>query len=153
MSSDSEEESQGFLDRANLNDFSVLFDEKEDDIPLAHYIPAFKTDSVPASRSGKIRRPNKMWTSSDTLNEHHSYLPLCSDQVNGKAGSHMNTFFKYFPGSFFETMAFARNCHYQKATNKSLLASVSELAVFFGISIVMSNLKFPRLQMFWSKKF
>ena len=50
-------------------------------------------------------------------------------------------------------MAFAMNCHYQKATNKSLLTSASELKVFFGISIVMSNLKFPRLRMFWSKKF
>ena len=50
-------------------------------------------------------------------------------------------------------MAFAMKCYYWKATKKFFFARASELKVFFGISMVMSNLKFPRLQMFWSKKF
>ena len=59
VSSDSEEESQGFLDRDNLNDFSVLFDEGKDEIPLAQYIPAFTNDSIPQVAQEKFAAPTK----------------------------------------------------------------------------------------------
>lgn len=61
-------------------------------------------------------------------------------------------FTKYIPRDIYERIAFHTNQTYLAKTGASFNTSEKEIRVFFGITLMMSYLRFPRIRMYWEKK-
>ncbi|XP_026331006.1 piggyBac transposable element-derived protein 3-like [Hyposmocoma kahamanoa] len=61
-------------------------------------------------------------------------------------------FTKYIPSDIYERIAFHSNQTYLAKTGTSLNTSEKEIRTFFGITLMMSYLRFPRIRMYWEKK-
>ncbi|KAJ2938067.1 hypothetical protein O0L34_g19390 [Tuta absoluta] len=59
---------------------------------------------------------------------------------------------KYIPTDTYELIAFHSNQTYLAKTGNSLNTSTKEIRLFFGITAMMSYLRFPRIRMYWEKK-
>ncbi|XP_068086068.1 piggyBac transposable element-derived protein 3-like isoform X1 [Anabrus simplex] len=58
-------------------------------------------------------------------------------------------FSEYFPDDFFETTAYYTNNYSLSKNGKELKTSASEIKKFFGVNIVMGNIPYPRMTMYW----
>lgn len=59
---------------------------------------------------------------------------------------------QYVPEEVYEKMAYAMSRTHVEQTGRSLNVSAGELKTFFGISLAMSCLAYPQIQMYWKKK-
>ena len=66
--------------------------------------------------------------------------------------SRFNLLWKYFTPEIYELLAEQRNQRYIKKTEKELKLTSSEMRRFMGVCILMGNLSYPRLQMYWEAK-
>ncbi|KAJ8333908.1 hypothetical protein SKAU_G00412270 [Synaphobranchus kaupii] len=64
----------------------------------------------------------------------------------------MEYFSQYIDDNIFEEMATCTNQREVQTTGRSLHTTAQELKIFFGISIHMACLGFPRVAMFWASK-
>lgn len=60
-------------------------------------------------------------------------------------------YFKYFKPEIFKTFAEQSNMYYLQARGRTLRTTANEIRKFFGVSIIMANLSFPRIRMFWQQ--
>uniref|UniRef100_A0A2C9K6K3 PiggyBac transposable element-derived protein domain-containing protein n=1 Tax=Biomphalaria glabrata TaxID=6526 RepID=A0A2C9K6K3_BIOGL len=60
-------------------------------------------------------------------------------------------FLEYFQPEIFQTFAEQTNIFYLTKTGKVLGTTATEVQTFFGITILMANLGFPRIRMYWQK--
>lgn len=59
-------------------------------------------------------------------------------------------FTTYIPTDLFEKFAFSTNQRYLQEKGHSLGVTPTEMKTFFGITMMMSCLKYPRIKMFWA---
>ncbi|XP_072047401.1 piggyBac transposable element-derived protein 3-like [Amphiura filiformis] len=60
-------------------------------------------------------------------------------------------FSKYFKPEIFQTFAEETNRYYFQQKGRNLRTTADEIRKFFGVSIIMANLHFPRIRMFWHR--
>ncbi|XP_059166991.1 microtubule-associated protein futsch-like isoform X4 [Physella acuta] len=60
-------------------------------------------------------------------------------------------FLQYFTSELFEIFAEQTNNYHFMKTGKCLSTNSKEIQKFFGMNIIMANLKFPRTRMYWEK--
>ena len=58
-------------------------------------------------------------------------------------------FIKYFTPALLQRFAEETNKYYFRTTGHNLRTTSQEIQTFFGMSIIMANLKFPRQRMYW----
>ncbi|XP_033113148.1 uncharacterized protein LOC117113820 [Anneissia japonica] len=58
-------------------------------------------------------------------------------------------FFKYFKPEIFTTFAEQTNIYYLQSKGTEIATTESEMRKFFGATILMANLRFPRIRMYW----
>ena len=119
-------------------------EESDDDVPLATRAKRLKADKVAATLS---------WRKSRRFDNHRGPEVGPAHFQDHDDWSTEQFFLQYYPESFFERIAFCMNYNYQLAHHKSLNVTPDELKIFVGIVILMGNLKFPRIRMYWSGKF
>jgi len=59
-------------------------------------------------------------------------------------------FIKYFTPPLLQTFSEETNKYYCRMTGQSLRTTSQEIQKFFGMSILMANLKYPRQRMYWN---
>lgn len=59
---------------------------------------------------------------------------------------------KYLTSDIYEQIAFHSNQTYLSKTGTNLNTSDKEIRTFFGVTIMMSYLRFPRIRMYWDQK-
>nr|XP_039255170.1 piggyBac transposable element-derived protein 3-like [Styela clava] len=73
--------------------------------------------------------------------------PIAADPLDTPA----KYFFNYFQPELFQLFADQTNIYHLQAKGRILGTNSVEICRFFGASIVMANLGFPRLRMYWQK--
>ena len=66
-------------------------------------------------------------------------------------GSPLKYFSAYFSDALLNLIANQTNQYYLRATRKELKTSTEEIRKFFGASMIMANLGYPHIRMYWFK--
>ena len=73
--------------------------------------------------------------------------------LSESAESPLELFQKFFTDEFCGLLAEQTNIHFMNKTGRASDVTKEEIKKFLGISIIMGNLKFPRLRMYWQSKY
>ena len=150
---DEEEEEEAFepdvdLARGNLSDSNDLTssDDENDTLPT--------TSAAASETKRKKSKKNEMkWYSLDK----RAFDPgnITWNEDCRIADNHLETpakyFLNYFTPEIFHTFAEQTNIYYFQKKGKSLGTNANEMRKFFGATILMANLRFPRIRMFWQR--
>lgn len=81
------------------------------------------------------------------------FLPATADPDQTRVSwTPYDYFLQYLPEEVYEKMADTMNRTHVEQSGRSLNVSAGELRTFFGISLAMSCLAYPQIQMYWKKK-
>lgn len=80
-------------------------------------------------------------------------LPDCKDDPTTRANwSPTQYFSQYIDNNILENLAEFTNQRELQTRGEPLNTTPQEMRIFFGISIHMACLEYPRIKMFWAKK-
>lgn len=96
-------------------------------------------------------KPDVKWGNGKVKKPNFGYEPLYNDFVEEPC-SPVDYFMRYIPDSLFDEMVTYTNLYAeQQHTKKWRPTDKMELKQFFGIQIMMGNLKLPRIEMFYGE--
>lgn len=107
-------------------------------------------DVEPVASTSSVRRP--IWKETDFPGLDHPEVDV-SDRTNVEVRSPLEYFNDYFNDDFFEkAVDFSSRYHLLK-NGKLLNTTVPEMKKLFGIHIIMGCIPYPRIHMYWNKKY
>lgn len=124
----------------------VISDYDSDNEPLSELKK--RLDEQKAANDSK-RKP---WTKMGVFVPQKFNFIGCPDTVYERQNFKIENYITmYFDDSDFQNICNCTNVRYLEEKGKSMNLTVAEVKKFFGISILMSCLKFPQMKMFWAK--
>ncbi|VEN56028.1 unnamed protein product, partial [Callosobruchus maculatus] len=127
-------------------------EDSDDDLPLNVWIQVTQSKEI---NTNKIKRNEQMkftWEKSKSFQGMVFEIPEVEDTSNDRRDFKPSDYFsEYIDDNFFQTICECTNVKYMRLHNKPLNLSLKETKQFFGISVLMSLLKYPRIRMFWAK--
>ena len=111
--------------------------------------PIQKEKTIPLQK--KKSRPAMQWCKT---NERRNLEPRSIEWLgHADLGEPLDTpaqyFIKYFTPALLQKFAKETNKYYFRTTGHNLQTTSQEIQTFFGMSIIMANLKFSRQRMYW----
>lgn len=122
--------------------------ESDDDLPLSVY----KAKLAGKNGKKKSKKSNYTWKNCEAFSGTHFDIPVNTDNCDERQNFSVSDYFAmYFDDNIFQQICYSTNVKYMLLHQKPLHLTVKETKHFFGISILMSLLKYPRIRMYWAK--
>lgn len=95
-----------------------------------------------------LRDKGKEWRRNDVFDPLPAASPIIVDE-NVERVNPFDAFLRYVPIELLENIAEATTQRILQNAGRETLVSLQTLNKFFGINIIMSYLRFPRIRMYW----
>ena len=108
------------------------------------------------SKKGKQKVTRKKWTWDKKFKLSNDFPDFDLDLNYPKEDFDpvpMDYFKDYYDDDFFETVATQTNIHYHQVNGKILNTNATEIRRLIGVTLLMSTLKYPRINKYWSTHF
>lgn len=131
--------------------------DSDDDLPLSVYQKKIKRadfteEDLLTKRKKKSEKSTFTWKKAEDFHGIEFAIPANEDTSQDRRNFTPGDYFSmYMDNSMFQTICDCTSIKYMLLRNKSLNLSLKETKYFFGISILMSLLKYPRIRMYWAK--
>ncbi|XP_068082624.1 piggyBac transposable element-derived protein 3-like [Anabrus simplex] len=130
--------------------FDPMLEEEEEEEEEEHDSSEGQPDIVGELNSGAQNRNPPPWRHTNDF-QPLPPAPAFEEGVwQGKEQEPHEYFLRYIPTYFFDSVSSCTNQNCLARKGKSLNTTAQEIQVFFGISITMSYLRFPRISMYWA---
>lgn len=120
-------------------------EEEEEDTESEEDIPEPPVSSDPTVRPRRV-----VWKHKDSFCPLPPAPEFVPDDNTVITGNPYELFKNYIPEFLYDLISTKSNQNYFKNNSKELKATPAEIKKFFGITVAMSYLKFPRIRMYWA---